>query len=220
MVRDPSNGLRALLGGRGEPPASGNREGTVVAATSEELGATKMTPFDEPASADRFRTLVLDRLQFVARNLRRLGVSEADVEDATQEVFLTVSRKLAQIAPEKERSFLYGVVLRVASHVRRAQARRGRATMALSNEPLPRSSDPEQAIHEAQARLVLDRALDAMSDELRSAFCLYELEEMTAHEISGLLGVPLGTIKSRLRRAREIFLSAIERERDGGGTSS
>jgi len=58
---------------------------------------------------------------------------------------------------------------------------------------------------EAEARDLLDRVLDKMPDDLRSVFVLFELEELTVDEVAALLGLPRGTVATRLRRARVVF---------------
>src|SRR5262245_52866877 len=62
------------------------------------------------------RQLVVDHLEFVWRALRRLGVLPGDVDDAAQRVFLVANEKLALIESGRERAFLVGVAVRVASH--------------------------------------------------------------------------------------------------------
>ena len=151
--------------------------------------------------------------QFIARSLRRLGVPASDVEDAVQEVFMIASRKMDQIVDGAERSFLYGTAMRVASNARRFDRR---ALAHRSDEPLEGASadvDPspnaEDLIDQRQARATLDAVLETMSVEMRAVFTLFELEEMTTNEIASLLGVPAGTVSSRLWRAREHFEAAM-----------
>src|ERR1044071_8184717 len=76
------------------------------------------------SARERLVRLVDEELDFVWRSLRRLGVPEAAVDDAAQQVWLVVAKKLAHIAPDRERALLFGTSIRVASDVRRALARR------------------------------------------------------------------------------------------------
>nr|PZN27172.1 MAG: sigma-70 family RNA polymerase sigma factor [Pseudomonadota bacterium] len=164
-----------------------------------------------------FAKLVSDNLDFVWRCLRRFGVRPADVDDAAQQVFLIANEKLASIRPGSERSFLVGVATRVASHSRRATQRREAAQQRLSGYP-PQSPDPEALARQAEARDLLDRVLDKMSSELRSVFVLFELEELTIDEVANLLGLPRGTVATRLRRARMVFQNEVRSlERFPGG---
>jgi len=146
--------------------------------------------------------------------LRRLGIREADVDDAAQKVFCVALRREPAIVHGRERAFLFSTALHVAADTRRAQAR-GREVCdeeALANVVQPQA-DPERLVDQKRAREMLDDVLDASDDDLRVVFVLAELEELTAPEIAALLGVPLGTVASRLRRAREEFNKGVKRLR-------
>ncbi|MFO0677394.1 MAG: sigma-70 family RNA polymerase sigma factor [Polyangiaceae bacterium] len=169
----------------------------------------------EPSSHDvRIRALAIDHADFVWRSLRRLGVPELHVDDAVQEVFVTVARKLDSIEPGKERSFLFGVASNVAAHARRSFARRREVAAVdgfdVADETMP-GADVE--LVRAEERRALDRVLDTLDDDLRVVFVLFELEEMSTAAIAECVGVPHGTVASRLRRARESFQAAVTRER-------
>ena len=150
--------------------------------------------------------LVGAHFDFIWRNLKRLGVREGDVDDLTQKVFITASRKLDVLRPGAERAFLYAIALREASHARRSYRRRGEETAdgALDDKSTG-ALRPDEEVDRADARRAIAQVLDGMEEELRMVFVLFEVEEMTALEISELLEIPLGTAKSRLRRAREVF---------------
>ncbi len=153
-----------------------------------------------------FGTLVRDHVDFIWRSLKRLGVPPADVDDATQQVFLIASEKMAIIRPGSERAFLLAVAGRVASHARRADQRRRAAQQKLSEiPPPPAAPDPEHLTQNLQARDLLDQVLDYMPDEVRAVFVLFELEELSITEVARLLGIPRGTAATRLRRGRIIF---------------
>lgn len=157
------------------------------------------------------RVLVTENFAFVWRSLVRLGVPRADAEDAVQQVFLVASRKVSEILPGRERSFLFAIVLRIAWRARRTQQRRREV---LDPEPEVRfdpAPDPEQCLDQAQARAELAAILDKMPFELRTVFVLFELEQASTQEIAALLAIPKGTVASRLRRAREVFEAAVRR---------
>jgi RNA polymerase sigma-70 factor (ECF subfamily) len=158
-----------------------------------------------PAQPLALRQLVADHLDFVWRSLRRFGVPQADVDDATQQVFLIANDKLSRIHPGSERSFLVGVATRVASHVRRSYHRREAAEQRLSVNPHDTTPDPEQLAQRLEARALLDKVLDGMPEELRAVFVLFELEELSIDQTASLLILPRGTVATRLRRAREVF---------------
>ncbi len=159
---------------------------------------------------------------FVFRALRRLGVPEFAADDASQQVWIVVARKLDIIDPARERSYLFGTAMRVASEERRARGRRRESPLDDDGEaPLDpatgaRPSTPDQALEERRARAFLDAVLETLPMELRAVFVLYELEELTTPEIARMLEIPLGTAASRLRRAREQFESCAARMRKGG----
>lgn len=148
---------------------------------------------------------------FVAAFLRRLGVRVGEVDDAVQEVFLVVHQKGGyRPGPAAPRSWLGAIAWRVASSRRRAASRREvpddsgvRALQAAEAGPA--------ATAEARERVQLaGRALQALDDEHRVPFILFELEGEPCASIAAGLGVPVGTIYSRLHNARQRFLAAYE----------
>lgn len=157
--------------------------------------------------------LVEAHADFVWRSLRRLGVPEASADDATQQVFLVAQQKVTSIARGKERSFLFAVAMNVAAHVRRAAARRREDLGEVAEELADPAPLPDAELDQRRARALLDEVLDAMPLDLRTAFVLFELEEMTMVEIAEVLAIPQGTVASRLRRAREEFHKQAQRVR-------
>lgn len=165
-----------------------------------------------PDGAARLRRLVDTYFDFIWRSLRRLGVPEADADDASQQVFLVVARKLPSIDPNNERSFLFGTALRVASDARRARRRRREdPSEPGSVEPSDSAPGPEDLVAQRRARALLDEVLEAMPLDLQTVFVLFELEELPTPDIASLLGIPVGTVASRLRRAREEFQDRAKR---------
>jgi RNA polymerase sigma-70 factor, ECF subfamily len=171
---------------------------------------------------ERLAALLERNFRMVWRALRRLGVTPHAVDDAAQDVFIVASRKLEHIGVREERRFLYAVALRVAANARRARAARPETA---ASEELDRteSSAPsaEALLDRKRARLLLDETLEAMPDDLRTAFVLFELEGCTAPEVADLLGIPVGTAASRLRRARDAFqtrVAELRRRLEEGGT--
>jgi len=148
------------------------------------------------------------------RLLRRLGVPAAQIDDAVQEVFWVVARKLAQIEPGKQHAFLYGVALRVAaSEVRRHSNSPARGESAEMERLVDERPSPEEALEQARARALLDSVLDRLPLELRSVLVLFELEGLDVRAIAEIEAIPVGTVGSRLRRAREEFSAAAKRLR-------
>lgn len=158
-----------------------------------------------------FETIYDAYFDFVWRSLRRLGVPESLADDATQDVFVVVHRRLPEFERRSTvRTWLFGIALRVARSHRRRIARKGHL------DPLPmeiasEEGDPESAVEKRRAAQFLDSFLESLDDDKRAVFVLAELEQMTAPEIVESLGVKLNTVYSRLRAARKAFETAIRR---------
>jgi len=173
--------------------------------TTTQFAAEQETAGSNPEDAARLQRMVGQHFDFIWRSLRRLGVRDGDVDDLTQRVFLTVARRLAEIRPGAERAFLFATATREASHARRSYKRRGEVgdeAMADKSTGGPR---PDDLAGRREALAFVDAVLQEMDGDLRVVFVLFELEEMSAREIAKLLDIPVGTAKSRLRRAREDF---------------
>jgi RNA polymerase sigma-70 factor (ECF subfamily) len=156
--------------------------------------------------------LVGEYMDFVWRSLRRLGVSEADCDDGCQKVWVVLARKIASIAPEKVRSYVFSVVVRVASEMRRAD--RSHRHVELDEQTVePEQLDAAELLDQKRLRASLDRVLEAMSWELRTVFVMFELEGLSSPEIAEVLGVSRGTVASRLRLARDAFERSAQRHR-------
>jgi len=176
--------------------------------TSEPVSGPRLTCAGAAAALDNARVAEMLRAHFrdVWRIVRRFGVPENSADDAAQEVFIIAARRLADIAPGSERPFLFASAVRVAANARRALGARRECA---EPEGLPEGVDPrpnaEALLDQKRLRQLLDRVLDQLPDDLRVCFVLYELEGMSSPEIAELLHIPVGTVASRLRRAREAF---------------
>jgi RNA polymerase sigma-70 factor, ECF subfamily len=160
---------------------------------------------------ERLERAIRNDYRFIWRLLRRFGVPELQAEDAAQQVFLIVAERLDDITSGRERSFAFGTALRVAQGIRRRVGREV-AHDGLDERP-DGQAGPDELVERKRARELLDEVLSSMPLEARSVFILYELEGLTAPEIAALIEVPLGTVASRLRRARELFRTLVaERE--------
>lgn len=151
---------------------------------------------------------VRDHMDFVWRSLLRLGVSSADCDDGCQRVWLVVANKAASIDPDRVKSFIFSVVLRVASDMRRMQKRNEPLEFDERSPPPGTSSgivDAEAVLEQQRGWRLLDQVLSGMSWELRTVFVMYELEGMSSVEIAEAIGARRGTVASRLRLAREAF---------------
>jgi RNA polymerase sigma-70 factor (ECF subfamily) len=164
-----------------------------------------------------FRAMYEGHVDFVWRNLRRLGVAEADVDDRTQEVFVVAHRRFTEFVDRGHgpRAWLFQIVLRVASDARRHTRRHPEVPdggLAMDRA----SIEPQQtdAIARREAISRLDAALGSIDLSRRAVLVLHEIEEMTAREISSVLGIPLNTVYSRLRVGRLELEQALTRRGD------
>lgn len=164
-------------------------------------------------SEAELRALVEAHFDFIWRLLRRMGLTPADADDEAQHVFMIAMEKFDRVAPGSERTFLYGVALRVLANARRKRHRRREE--ALESAPAARDSGelPDGALESARTRAELDAVLAELPDELRRVLVLTTLEELSMTEVAALEGVPSGTVASRLRRARALFREKLERTR-------
>lgn len=163
------------------------------------------------ADPGRLSELVKKELAPLWRFLRRLGLTEAEADDGAQQVFIVVARRLDEIDEGRERAFVFSTALNVAAKLHRSRNRR----REVSDEELEgrRDSLPglDELIDRRRARALLDEILEAMAEDIRIVFVLYEIEELTMAEIAGVLEVPPGTVASRLRRARTDFNARVAR---------
>jgi RNA polymerase sigma-70 factor, ECF subfamily len=160
-----------------------------------------------------FKEVYDEHFRFVWRSLRRLGVGESDVADAVQDVFLVVHRRLEEFeGRSKVTTWLYGICYRVARDRRRlAHARRRTDDDAeLSDHPDDRVDITAEA-ERRQGFELLSAMLDEMPIEQRAVFVLFELDAMSGESIAEALSIPLGTVYSRLRLARDQFRKSLSR---------
>jgi RNA polymerase sigma-70 factor (ECF subfamily) len=142
----------------------------------------------------------------VWRALRRRGLSPEAAEDATQETFLLAADRLDDIRPESERSFLIATAVRVAHTLGRKTVR-----WELDDDMDQRLSANRDAGDTRADMQLCNVVLSKVAPDLVEVFVLYELEGLTSPEIAALLEIPLGSVASRLRRAREQFRDAAAR---------
>jgi RNA polymerase sigma-70 factor (ECF subfamily) len=159
----------------------------------------------EPA----FRKAFEEHARYVWRALLGLGVAEADVPDASQQVFVVLHDRLGDLLPGASlRTFVYGICLRVASDFRRRAHRRHERLVA---EPPERATDvsPERRAADREALGALEAALDRLPAAQREVFVLFEMEELPMDQIAEALACPLPTAYSRLRLARRAITELL-----------
>jgi RNA polymerase sigma-70 factor (ECF subfamily) len=195
---NPKKAMRSemALAGVGFDAGAGSSEASEASVVGEteprhipdRVSGTRLTFPTKLEDDARVALLLRAHFRDVWRIVRRFGVPENSADDAAQEVFIIAARRIADIQPGSERPFLLASAVRVS---------------------LPEGVDPrpnaEALLDQKRLRQMLDRVLDELTDDLRVVFVLCELEGMSSPEIAELLGIPVGTVASRLRRAREAF---------------
>lgn len=169
------------------------------------------TPVPGVGSAPELAAIYDEYFDFVWRSLRRLGVAAGLLEDALQDVFLVVHRRLAEFEQRSSlKTWLFGICLRVASDYGRRG--RGRPLGAeLGDLADPHAPDPLEQAARSEAVAFLDRQLDALDPDKRAVFILGELEGMSCPEIAEAVGANVNTVMSRLKAARALFEAAVRR---------
>ncbi len=188
---------------------AGSREGLAV------LTGGRARLADQKMSIDsaRLTRVAQEHVDFVWRCLRRFGVPAADADDAAQQVFLVAADKLSDVPVERERAFLFATAARIAANARRSIRRRQSAYDSLSQAPEEPSASQDELSDQLRARALLDQVMADMPEDLREVFVLFEIEEISIQDIATTLEIPIGTVGSRLRRARQAFQQAVTRHR-------
>jgi RNA polymerase sigma-70 factor, ECF subfamily len=178
-----------------------------------------LTPKEPQSRADAqaWKRVYADHFPLVWRSLRRLGVPEAVLDDAVQDVFLVVFRRWSEFAQRSSlKTWVYGILLRVAHDYRRSARRHAariqRFSQAAQTEPARRSPEFEAELLEANR--LLHSLLDGLDEEERAAFVLVELEQLPVREAQSVMGLSRATCQRRLRAARDRFNRALQRHLD------
>lgn len=173
---------------------------------SAELAALRRS---DPQALDRFYR---EHASAVLGWVIRLGGHRLDADDVAHQVFEVALNRLGSFRGESSaRTWLYGITRRVVANARR------RATVwsFLSLDSLvglaSGGADPEDAASGSADRRLVQEALEELKFALREVVVLVDLEERTAPEVAEMLGVPVGTVYSRLHQARKAFASALHR---------
>jgi len=182
----------------------------MVAAPTSELGHVP------PRSAvdvrrSRVRELVAAYHAAIWRFVRRQGVSAALADEIVQEVFLVAFRRADDIRAGSERSFLFATAYRATRDVLKKNQRETVVEHVDGTSDV--APDPEETLDRKQTRELAYRLLAQLDDDLRAVFVMFEIEGMSMQEIASVVGLPVPTVGSRLRRAREEFQARIHRHR-------
>lgn len=179
-----------------EPAASGHREGVTVAAGTRHAG---------------FRAFYEEWADYVFRLLRRLGVRETDLDDATQDTFVVAAGRFDEFTGGSARAWVTAIAVRVASnHRRRPAYRREELDDEAGHATADRAPGADDRLAQRDARRLVQRALAKLPEPQREVFVLHEIEGFPVPDIARMTGVALNTQYSRLRLGREAFERAVQ----------
>jgi len=190
-------------------PRRSNHSSEVVTVRSgvEQHGvpAEPLPPLELEAIYDEF-------FDFVWRSLQRLGVAPAALDDALQDVFLVVHRRIAEFEGRSTlKTWIFGICLRVASDYTRRGRKQAMAYEPAQELPDDEAPDPLEQLARGEAVEFLYTELAELAPEKRAVFILAELEGMSCSEIATAVGANVNTVASRLKAARRQFDAAVRR---------
>jgi RNA polymerase sigma-70 factor (ECF subfamily) len=159
-----------------------------------------------------FRRLYDERFDHVERWVRALGARPADIPDLVQEVFVVAYRRLPDFKDENVTGWLYQITRRKMRDYRRLSwikhiftAR----TLSTFKHSLAVGADPLRQLESHERAELLERILDALPDEQRAAFVLFEVEGYSGAAIAALQQVPINTVWGRIYKARQKLQSQL-----------
>lgn len=169
--------------------------------SEQESADAPAAPIVAPPPAVRDELLRhLDSAYNVARWLCR---NEHDAQDIVQEAMLRAFRYGGQCRPDNLRAWLLQIV-RNTCHTWRTRGRRTSAQAdMLDDAPAPESLSPEMFVQRRQDAVAVREAIERLPDEFREVIVLREIEGLSYKEIAEVTAIPIGTVMSRLSRARE-----------------
>ncbi len=170
-------------------------------------------PESKASREESFATLVTQHSRFMFRVAYGVLRNSHDAEDAVQEAFLKLYRGEAWRELRDEKAFLARTVWRVA--VARSTSWH-RSTDVLDSETPSDEANPEQAATGTAERALLRRMILGLPSELREVLVLSALKEMNSREIGIVLGIPEGTVRTRVMRAKTELRKRFNRVREAG----
>jgi len=157
-----------------------------------------------------FEQVYAEHYRFVWRTLKAFGLPSAVVEDAVQDVFVVVHRRLPDFEGRSSiRTWLFRISRWVVTYERR-RARSRPAHEPIDDDVGDAAPDPYERVARNEGLRALERVLLRMDEEKRLVFVLMDIEEMRAHEVAELFEINVNTVYSRLRLAREQFRRLLE----------
>jgi RNA polymerase sigma-70 factor (ECF subfamily) len=166
-----------------------------------------------------FELLVLKYQRKLGRLLSRFVRDPAEVEDVTQEAFIKAYRALPNFRGDSAfYTWLYRIGINTAKNYLVALGRRAPTSTGFDNEEaegfedadqLRDSSTPESELEGKEIAATVNRAMDALPADLRTAITLREIEGLSYEEIANVMNCPVGTVRSRIFRARDAIAAEL-----------
>lgn len=158
--------------------------------------------------------LYRDHARLVSRTVRRLTGEGPQVDDLTQEVFVVAHRHLTEFERRSSvETWLYGITANLCMNHRRGKRRYGLFRERVEGEPIHWESDtPDASLERKQTVASVHETLQRLPFKQREVFVLYELEEKEGVEIAEMIGIPLGTVWTRLHQARKTFKKLYKKQ--------
>jgi len=162
-----------------------------------------------PDDQQRFRSLVLPHMDAAYNFARYLSRDASLAEDLVQDAFLRAFKGFAGFRGGDPKAWLFAIVR--SSHLTWARSRGAGLTAVPEDfEDVPAEGDtPEQALVRQGEVDTVRGAISALPEPFRETLVLRELEELSYREIAEVTGAPIGTVMSRLARARSMLLAAL-----------
>jgi RNA polymerase sigma-70 factor, ECF subfamily len=168
-----------------------------------------------PSAINEFAQIYRAYFGFVWACTRRLGVNENEIDDVVQEIFIVIHSRLKTLEqPESLRSWVYGIVRRTASTYHRNKRTKEANASAFHRDPgisYPQSPSPQELAEQSDQVRLLWTLLDKLDPLKREAFVLAELDDLSVPEIASALEIPVNTVYSRLRAAKQELEEALAR---------
>jgi RNA polymerase sigma-70 factor (ECF subfamily) len=161
-----------------------------------------------------FRALYEQHFPFTWRSLRHLGVPEAQLEDAAQELWVVVHRRYAEFEGRSDiKTWLFGIAINIVRNLRRSEQRRGQQVPLGAEELHARYGDPALEREGREAWALVQRFVEGLDDTRRTVFVACLLEGMSAAETAAAAELDLATVYNRVRALRRSFVLWAEQER-------
>ena len=166
------------------------------------------------SQSPEFEDVYQEQADFVYGLSRRLSRGAADAEDLFQEVFLRVHRFLPKFQGGSVRGWLRRIVVNTNSSLKRGKKNQALTMLDESpgwKESLPDpTAGPAEQVEQGAELRVLEHALAQLTEDFRTIIVLREVEALDYAEIAEVLNVPVGTVRSRLARARMALRKQME----------